>query len=355
MFGSRDDDSRGRSTRWDAALQVRRQQASDHHAERAAGGTSLSEFHSDTAPTASPLASLPFEGNSDGFDFDTQLIIQLHDAGKRIQEVPIPTYYGDEICYVNGLKYAQDVTKVTFAYRFQKMGFGTGQLGSVGDEYQLKPSEGSSHRLIERRLCSEPPSKILDLGCSAGALAKLLRQHGHHVTGIDSQRVGDVEDHVAHFFLADLERGIPDEVGNGFDIVVAADVFEHVRDPERLLRDVRRCLRPEGLLLASVPNFGHWYPRIRVAIGRFDYDQRGILDRTHLRFFSRGSFRRMAQASGFRVLKIRSTGLPFDVLRFGGRAGRALARADQLTVRTFRVSSHTNFFSSSSRAPTTRT
>ncbi len=299
-------------------------------------GTSLSELHSGyRAYSTRALASLPFEENSDGFDFDTQLLIQLHDAGKRIREIPIPTYYGDEICYVNGLKYARDVTRITFGYRFQKVGFGTGRLGSVGDEYQLKASESSSHRVIERRLRIEPPSKILDLGCSAGALGELLRRQGHHVTGIDARRVGDVEDHLDHFFLADLDQGIPEEVGSGFDVVIAADILEHVKDPERLLRDVRRCLRSQGLLFASVPNFGHWYPRFRVAFGRFDYDQRGILDRTHLRFFSRRSFRRIAVASGFRVLKIRAIGLPFDTLDVGGRAARALARADQLTVRTY--------------------
>ena len=116
---------------------------------------------------------------------------------------------------------------------------------------------------------------------------------------------------------------------------VAADILEHVKDPERLLRDVRNCLRPGGLVLASVPNFGHWYPRFRVAVGRFDYDQRGILDRTHLRFFSRQSFRRVAEASGFRVTKIRSIGLPFDALKLDGWAGRAVARADHVAVGTY--------------------
>jgi SAM-dependent methyltransferase len=296
----------------------------------------LSEFHSGyRAYSTRALASVPFEANSDGFDFDTQILIQLHDSGRRIREIPIPTYYGDEICYVNGLKYARDVTKDTLGYRFQKMGFGTGRLGSVGGEYQLKPNEDSSHRAIQRRLGSEPPSKILDLGCSSGALSELLGHQGHRVTGVDSQQLGDVEGRMAHFCLADLERGIPEEAGSGFDVVAAADVLEHVSHPERLLQDVRRRLRPGGLLLASVPNFGHWYPRLRVASGRFDYDQRGILDRTHLRFFSRQSFRRMAEASGFEVLKIRSIGLPLDTLGLGGRAGRVLARADQIAVGTY--------------------
>jgi SAM-dependent methyltransferase len=215
------------------------------------------------------------------------------------------------------------------------MGFGTGRLGAVGDEYELKPSQDSSHAMIERRLGCEPPSKILDLGCSGGALARRLRDRGHHVTGVDSMRVGDVDEQVSQFFLGDLERGIPDEVGSSFDIVIAADLLEHLRDPDRLLRDVRRRLRPGGMLLASVPNFGHWYPRFRVAVGRFDYDQRGILDRTHLRFFSRQSFRRLARASGFLVVNVRSTGLPVDVLGLASPVGRVVAKADHLAVSTY--------------------
>ena len=67
-------------------------------------GTDLTEFHSGyRAYSMRALTGLPLEANSDDFDFDTQIIIQLVDAGMRIREIPIPTYYGDEICYVNGL------------------------------------------------------------------------------------------------------------------------------------------------------------------------------------------------------------------------------------------------------------
>ena len=65
-----------------------------------------------TAPTAStPSRDLDLDSYSDGFDFDTEIILGLHAADKRIVEVPIPTYYGDEICYVNGMEYARDVAK----------------------------------------------------------------------------------------------------------------------------------------------------------------------------------------------------------------------------------------------------
>jgi hypothetical protein len=119
---------------------------------------------------------------------------------------------------------------------------------------------------------------------------------------------------------ADLDRGIPDGVGDGFDIAIAADVFEHVRQPEQLLHDVADHLTPSGTVLASVPNFGHWYPRLRVLTGRFDYDQRGILDATHLRFFTRRSFLRMVRGVGFVPVATRPTGLPFSAVGLDSRS-----------------------------------
>jgi glycosyltransferase involved in cell wall biosynthesis len=288
-------------------------------------GTDLSEFHSGyRAYSVKTLAQLPFEQNSDGFNFDTQIIIQLHDAGKRIAEVPIPTYYGDEICYVNGVKYAKDITGDTLRYRLAKMGFGQGTVVSAGAEYGLKPADDSSHGIVTRRLAGEPPSKILDLGCSGGQLAERLRAMGHSVVGVDALRIPGVEDRVDDFHLADLEHGVPAEVGSGYDVIVAGDVLEHVRHPDRLLVDAASRLRPGGVVLASVPNFAHWYPRLRTVAGRFDYDSRGILDRTHYRFFTRRSFLRLARQCDLEVRRVDYTGLPLDVLAGGGGALRRL-------------------------------
>jgi len=68
-----------------------------------------------------------------------------------------------------------------------------------------------------------------------------------------------------------------------------------------------------------VPNFGHWYPRLRVLFGRFDYDRRGILDRGHVRFFTRRSFERMAARAGFRVRRHEALSLPLEVPWRGAR------------------------------------
>jgi hypothetical protein len=71
--------------------------------------------------------------------------------------------------------------------------------------------------------------------------------------------------------------------------------------------------------MVSVPNFVHWYPRLRVALGYFDYDRRGILDAGHLRFFTRRSFERLAAGQRYLVRRREATGLPLEVFRRGGR------------------------------------
>jgi len=301
--------------------------------ENAVLGTKLSEFHSGyRAYSVRALSKLPFEQNSDGFNFDTQIIIQMHDAGKRIVEIPIPTYYGDEICRVNGMQYAADVMKDVIAYRFQKAGFGDGTRAKLGAEYQLKDADDSSHGKLFSMLEARPPGKILDLGCSGGLLGERLQQLGYHVMGVDVVEVPEVHERLSGFVLANLDAGIPAEAGSGFDLVLAADVLEHVREPEKLLRDTKQVLRPGGTAIICVPNISHWYPRFRTAVGRFDYDQRGILDHTHLRFFTRRSIRRLVEREGFKVRSMKAIGLPLATLGTGGGLRRLLRMLDQISI-----------------------
>jgi hypothetical protein len=100
-----------------------------------------------------------------------------------------------------------------------------------------------------------------------------------------------------------------------------------------ILDQIRRVLAPRGVLVASVPNFGHWYARGRTALGLFDYDQRGILDRDHVRFFTRRGFLRRVRAAGFAIVRNEATGLPLDALTDGdGRIMRTLRAADRFAV-----------------------
>ena len=125
-------------------------------------------------------------------------------------------------------------------------------------------------------------------------------------------------------------------------MVIAADVLEHVRRPEQLLTELHGVMAPSGMLIASVPNATGTAKR--VALGLFDYDRRGILDQTHLRFFTRRSFERLCHTHGWRVARQGYTGLPLEVVERGeagdqpaaavdGSARRLVRRLDATAVR----------------------
>src|SRR5581483_11896526 len=137
-------------------------------------GLVLSEWHSGyRAFSLAALERIPFEENSDGFDFDTEVLLQLFDAGARIAEVPIPTYYGDEICRVNGLAYARDVTMDVIRYRLARLGFGASHLARWASAYDWKDAPDASHRvaLAAADELALRPGRVLDLGCAGGMLA----------------------------------------------------------------------------------------------------------------------------------------------------------------------------------------
>ncbi|MDG0975632.1 class I SAM-dependent methyltransferase, partial [Ilumatobacter sp.] len=239
----------------------------------------------------------------------------------------------------NGLEYAWDVSRLVGRYRLHKMGFGSGELAFSSAPHELKPGPGSSHGRLLNWLANREPAKVLDLGCADGAFGQRIRALGHHVTGVDVDRFDGVEDRLDGFIQADLEHGIPGSVGGGYDIVLCADVVEHVRDPRQLLHDAGNLLAAGGSVIVSVPNFGHWYPRTRTALGLFDYDRRGILDSTHIRFFTRRSFDHLIDKAGLAVLRREATGLPFDVAKRGSGADGETAKVgllgtiDALTVK----------------------
>jgi SAM-dependent methyltransferase len=303
-------------------------------------GEHLSEWHSGyRAYSVQTLTEIPFEQCSDDYNFDTQIILQLHEAKRRIIELPIPTFYGDEISYVNGMKYARQCAIDVARYRAQRMGLGTGEwaFASVDDEIESDDSERIHERVV-RWFEGRPPARVLDLGCGSGVLGERLRALSHHVTGVDRVKHDGVGARLDQFVEADLELGLGPEVGAGFDVVIAADVIGHVRNPEHLLVEAAAKLRDGGALLVSVPNFAHWYPRGRVLFGRFDYDRRGILDAEHLRFFTRRSAERCFTDAGLELRDAQAVGLPLELLarRSSGKEHtpgvRALRRLDRFGV-----------------------
>ncbi len=279
------------------------------YVENGALGTSLSEFHSGyRLYSCHALKRIPFEQNTHDFHFDTQIIIQLHAAGLRIVERPIPTYYGTEICHVNGMRYAKDVLLSVAQYQLHELGIRHYKEYEVPPAYATKKSLFSSHaRLLG--LIGDDARSVLDIGCGQGELAFLAKQRGHHVVGIDMH---PPQFDLDEFIAADISQGLPLKPERKFDTIVLADVLEHVPDPLKLLSEASNHLAPDGRILVSLPNAVHWSVRAIIGSGRFDYTNQGILDRGHLRFFTLASAKRLFADAGLRVESNLTTPVPWE-------------------------------------------
>jgi SAM-dependent methyltransferase len=121
---------------------------------------------------------------------------------------------------------------------------------------------------------------------------------------------------------ADLEDGITRHFDNeSFDVIVMADVLEHMRSPAALLRGAKALLVPTGSILVSIPNIGHWYGRLKVGLGLFSYDRRGLFDSGHLRFFTRVNFQRIVAVEQLEIVRFAATSTPLvNVLTRGMRS-----------------------------------
>jgi glycosyltransferase involved in cell wall biosynthesis len=296
--------------------------------ENAALGMSLSEFHSGyRLYSIAALKKIPFHKNTHDFHFDTQIIIQLHAAGMRIMEVPIPTYYGDEICYVNGMKYARDVVKSVVEYEMHELGLRTRPEYEVEPQYTLKKGTLSSHSQLVN-LVGPPRRTVLDVGCGQGELGHTLKMRGHYVVGTDArQPLFELDE----FVQGDLADGIAVDASRRFDVVILADVLEHMADPLRLLTQAARHLAPGGSLLVSLPNTVHWSVRMQMLRGKFEYTNKGLLDRGHLRFFTRDSALRLFDDAGLRPASQTSTPVPWENVipaAFGSFVSDKLEKAD---------------------------
>lgn len=178
--------------------------------------------------------------------------------------------------------------------------------------------------------------RVLDVGCGTGGLgARLKRARGCEVVGItgSGEEASEASGALDRVVCADLEDFEPASLGT-FDCIVCSHVLEHLRRPEGLLRRLRECLTPAGLLLAALPNALFWRQRIAFLLGRFRYTEGGLMDRGHLRFFDPATSRTLLEDGGFRVIRWEAQGhAPLPGLR--AAAPGLAARIDGLAVRAF--------------------
>lgn len=182
--------------------------------------------------------------------------------------------------------------------------------------YTFKDFEGSSHRilmeLIER--WASRRGTLLDLGAAGGELGDAVRNHFDRTIGFEYNVdcVGTLGAHFDQVVITDLEtvRTLPPNV----DVIVLADVLEHLRSPAAALQLVRRALRDDGRVFISVPNIANITVRLGLLVGVFEYRDRGILDHTHLRFYTKRTIRREVENAGFRILDMGGSSVPIRLI-----------------------------------------
>jgi len=214
---------------------------------------------------------------------------------------------------------------------------------SIADSpYQFKQSDVySSHSLILEFAGQGNGKRLLDVGAAHGYLAGALRSQGFQVTGIEADPVlgKEAANHCDEFFLLDLDEPLP-SFSKPFDVMVFGDVLEHLKDPASVLREFVENLRDDGTVIVSLPNVANIYVRLNLLFGRFDYQDRGLLDRTHLHFFTRKSFRRFMNEAGLEINHLIATPIPLPIVvprQHQGRLFQALHAANACLARKWQT------------------
>ncbi len=291
--------------------------------QNALTGMSLSEFHSGYRVYSTKfLKSIPFWDNTDSWHFDTEILLQAKEQGCKIQEIPIPTYYGNEICRVNGILYALNCIATSakyYLFRKRIMYSRAFDIAQGGRTYSGKFDDPfSSHSKIADRLRREGlhGKTVLELGVGDASLTKKMAEMGARVDAIEiDAAAADLARPycraVLHKNLDELEQA---EFDDQYDVVVMADVLEHLKQPELVLSKAKTYLKTGGVLVVSLPNVANIYVRLNLLLGRFPYHTKGILDRTHLRFYTLKSAEQLLTKSGWVIVGRDVTSIPVGLV-----------------------------------------
>jgi glycosyltransferase involved in cell wall biosynthesis len=298
-------------------------------------GARLSEFHSGyRIYSVKALSKIRYRLNSNDFHFDTEIIIQLLNSGARIVEKPIPTYYGGEICRVNGMKYAKDVMSATlqnvahrsgllFQQRFEPEGDGNAH-------YDLKLGYDSSHSYALGAVGSG--ARVLDIGSGPGGLARELRKQGCEVTVVD-QHPPSVPSLDVKVITQDLDEAPKFDVAP-YDTLLLLDVIEHLRDPEQFLQQLRAQFdHSSKRLVFSTPNVAFIVQRLMLLGGQFNYGKAGILDRTHTRLFTFRAAEHLLRDAGFRIKSVEGVPAPFPKVLGNGVLGQGALKVNLALIK----------------------
>lgn len=173
--------------------------------------------------------------------------------------------------------------------------------------------------------------EVLDIGCATGYFAERLKEKKCKVIGIEIEPSAAklAEKFCQKVFVGDVMNIASFPIHkNAFDVILMLDVLEHLKDPKIALSSVKNYLKNEGRLIISTPNIAHISIRAKILVGKFDYQEFGILDKTHLHFFTKKSLIKIIKKAGLSVSKI-SYSADFGQIPFFGRILRHVPKKIQ--------------------------
>jgi len=304
--------------------------------------TCFTDLHSGyRAYSVKALAEIPFSLNSNQYQFDSQLIIQLLLARKTIREVEIPAFYEKGIRDLNKLRFAWDVLHETLVSRLQNMALFYRReydLVPFEEEYSLKLGYLSSHTMAINNVPAN--SRVLDIGGGQGRIARELKKKGCFVAGIDKNPLAFSENYDL-FYQRNLDFIGFDFSLKEYDHVLLLDIIEHLSFPEHFLDQLRlRFGMNQPKIIITVPNIGFFINRLQLLIGNFNYGKEGVLDKTHKRLYTFSTIKKSCQQSGFLIEKVKGIPAPFPKAIGNNLMGHLL-----ININRFLIAIRRGFFS----------
>jgi SAM-dependent methyltransferase len=189
--------------------------------------------------------------------------------------------------------------------------------------YDSKPASyfGNARHDIVVLMTTNASAQVLELGCGAGGTGKAVLAAGKagHYTGIELSPTAAAlaKEVLSKVIVGNVEAMPPTALPTGQDALIISEVLEHLIDPWSALSKLSACLKPGAMVYASSPNVAQWHILRDLLHGRFDYTPSGVMDSTHLRWFTPATYRALFEQAGFEIVSLK----PLAPL---GRLGRVL-------------------------------
>lgn len=163
---------------------------------------------------------------------------------------------------------------------------------------------GAHKKIVD---CIGFEKKVLDIGCAEGTISEKLFSHKCEVLGIelDEKSAQKAKKYCNDVVIGNVELiELNKEYENYFDIILFADVLEHLKEPLEVLRRFKKYLKDDGYMVISLPNIANWRMRFKLLLGNFDYEDCGLLDKTHLRFYNLKGVKKLLSDADLEIVNL---------------------------------------------------